>query len=780
MRLGIWHQWYSNLFILGLVLPRKLWIPLIPLPPSNKKHLIPRSLIPWHELSTKKMATKIILLSSFPITSIEGHCCFCLQLGLVEWKTLWESDVADKWLSLLRIIMPRPKTVLCYICGREFSPHSIELHERQCAKRWEDASRREKENNNDKGKQTSPKVIINTSPKPSLRTAGSQLSTVTKSEEGGVPDVVDKNTGKPGLSRTETVTVIETGDEQSTHNNTLSSDSCSIQSSGSETEERKTDESQVETSPEKTQSARLKRGSRSLLSLVDIPSFGSNSGAVNPFPETRFHASKMPNMQICYICGRGFGVKSIAIHEPQCLKKWKMANPRRASNASSNSMKKALSVSSLAGSGENVAANKTRKASFQPPKSLLWAATVQSKSCSNLADQMSSSGCSSDSCSGSENGEQKVENNEEGGSAGGNRSVQSQKENNVLLDSDEGVADPILDFGFRSPAKKPAMQICYICGREFGLKSIAIHEPQCLKKWKMANPEQHGASSLKKAQSVSSLAGTRKAVAAKDRKASLQPPTSPLSASAGQSKSCSNLAGKLSPSGSQRPSGYHKPSMTLCYICGREFSHHSISIHEKQCLKKWEAQKKGAEAAARGPTPWKKKAPPRTRRSVPSIPVAIRIENAEDDRSNEKSDASENQPTDAVVKADAESSPTLSPRKLASPVKRDGVPRTRRSVPSIPVAIQIEDTESGAERRKVWQSPCAAESISTPPRRKNSPSIVMCYLCGKQYGSASISIHEKQCQKKWQAESARKAELERRFGGKRNRMEKKRPKSFVL
>jgi hypothetical protein len=29
--------------------------------------------------------------------------------------------------------------------------------------------------------------------------------------------------------------------------------------------------------------------------------------------------------------------------------------------------------------------------------------------------------------------------------------------------------------------------VCYICGREFGSQSLSIHEPQCLKKWKIEN-----------------------------------------------------------------------------------------------------------------------------------------------------------------------------------------------------------------------------------------------------------------------------------------------------
>ena len=38
-------------------------------------------------------------------------------------------------------------------------------------------------------------------------------------------------------------------------------------------------------------------------------------------------------------------------------------------------------------------------------------------------------------------------------------------------------------------AKRPPTVICYICGREFGTKSIDIHEPQCLKKWHNENDQ---------------------------------------------------------------------------------------------------------------------------------------------------------------------------------------------------------------------------------------------------------------------------------------------------
>uniref|UniRef100_A0A8C3NE86 C2HC/C3H-type domain-containing protein n=2 Tax=Geospiza parvula TaxID=87175 RepID=A0A8C3NE86_GEOPR len=35
--------------------------------------------------------------------------------------------------------------------------------------------------------------------------------------------------------------------------------------------------------------------------------------------------------------------------------------------------------------------------------------------------------------------------------------------------------------------RRPPTVICYVCGREYGTKSISIHEPQCLKKWHQEN-----------------------------------------------------------------------------------------------------------------------------------------------------------------------------------------------------------------------------------------------------------------------------------------------------
>lgn len=38
-----------------------------------------------------------------------------------------------------------------------------------------------------------------------------------------------------------------------------------------------------------------------------------------------------------------------------------------------------------------------------------------------------------------------------------------------------------------SPMRPPGFRECYVCQREYGSRSIEIHEPQCLEKWRARN-----------------------------------------------------------------------------------------------------------------------------------------------------------------------------------------------------------------------------------------------------------------------------------------------------
>ncbi|PAV63428.1 hypothetical protein WR25_08393 [Diploscapter pachys] len=49
-----------------------------------------------------------------------------------------------------------------------------------------------------------------------------------------------------------------------------------------------------------------------------------------------------------------------------------------------------------------------------------------------------------------------------------------------------------------------------------------------------------------------------------------------------------------------------------------------------------------------------------------------------------------------------------------------------------------------------------------PPRATRPAPTVFCYICGRQFGSKSISIHEPQCLQKWHAENAKLPKDKRR------------------
>ncbi|XP_012303859.1 zinc finger protein 474 [Aotus nancymaae] len=163
------------------------------------------------------------------------------------------------------------------------------------------------------------------------------------------------------------------------------------------------------------------------------------------------------------------------------------------------------------------------------------------------------------------------------------------------------------------PARRPGLRVCYICGREFGSQSIAIHEPQCLQKWHIENsklPKHLRRPEPSKPQSLggsgsSSLQATNEA-AFQSAQAQLLPcescghtflpdrllvhqrsckpkgegPRAPHSNSSDH-LTCLRKATGGSPA---------RPRTVICYICGREFGTLSLPIHEPKCLEKWKME----------------------------------------------------------------------------------------------------------------------------------------------------------------------------------------------
>lgn len=226
---------------------------------------------------------------------------------------------------------------------------------------------------------------------------------------------------------------------------------------------------------------------------------------MNQTPRGDTNARKPPTM-VCYICGREFGTKSISIHEPQCLEKWKNENSRLPLGHR-RPLPRKVDRESMGKAEANAMAWKVSQEQLIPcPKCgrrfLPDRLEVHKRSC----------------C----------------------RDMAQSQEKSVTTNSN---AVPL----------KPRTVVCYICGREYGTKSIGIHEPQCLEKWHVQNNQ------LPKEQR---------------QKTPIKPAALTKIADHCDLNKYNEVAWEAS-----------KNNLGVCRGCGRAFRPDRLPIHENICLK---------------------------------------------------------------------------------------------------------------------------------------------------------------------------------------------------
>lgn len=478
--------------------------------------------------------------------------------------------------------MPKPKTVMCYICGREFSSHSITVHERQCAKRWEMTKQKEQEEAKQQPKRKS-------SYEPRKRRVLPDLPTFDRQQSLSMDDI--RSSSKTSLSdqRANSVTIkdFEQGQrllkerskslatttpllrpEIATISGHMSHSSCELSTqerlevqSHSSTEQNTSDEDDIDKCSEATYTVSSEtddnacaRPGRPKYSMPTFPnrddspeslsgSSDSGTGKEISSSDAKFSMSSNPNLKVCYICGREYGSKSLKIHEPQCLKKWRLANPKRSRSpcGRQNGLSKASSVTSL--TSHDIYLQSPQKNTTLASSPALTQTKLRSASCDNLLDG----------------------------------SVSKRKQSK----------------GSQQVSK---MVLCYICGKQFTTHSLPIHEKQCLKKWE-AQKKSEAKEKLQKEKQPKKRNSIHLPVTIKidhveenNNKEILMPQKS---GSYGDllapeltmfDSEESSLADEPQEKESFTPS---KPTLVVCYLCGREYGSASISIHEKQCLKRW-------------------------------------------------------------------------------------------------------------------------------------------------------------------------------------------------
>ncbi|XP_042242935.1 uncharacterized protein LOC121880026 isoform X6 [Homarus americanus] len=152
---------------------------------------------------------------------------------------------------------------------------------------------------------------------------------------------------------------------------------------------------------------------------------------------------------VCFICGREFGSRSLPIHQPQCLEKWKRENERLPKN-----LRRPVPQEPdhhLTQEEWNHFAWKTAQAQLVPCE-------MCGRTFFPERLEVHQRGCKPPPGAPAKKPQ---------------KTRPESTSSSSVLNSSMSVAKPTV--------------VCYICGREFGTMSITIHEPQCLRKWKIEN-----------------------------------------------------------------------------------------------------------------------------------------------------------------------------------------------------------------------------------------------------------------------------------------------------
>ncbi|XP_028912194.1 zinc finger protein 474 isoform X2 [Ornithorhynchus anatinus] len=297
------------------------------------------------------------------------------------------------------------------------------------------------------------------------------------------------------------------------------------------------------------------------------------------------------------------------------------------------------------------------------------------------------------------------------------------------------------------PPPRRGFKTCYICGKEFGSRSLSAHESQCLEKWHTENNKLPRHLRRPVPQKPEGAGGTDTASEQDSDEAAFQKSLPQLLACEncnrtflseqfpGHQKTCQPKDGGSNTTKQSVCFSPHsrkilgtslfRPQVLPCYICGGEFSSFSLPNHELSCLEKWKIRNK--------------RLPKELRQSPPKKPEPSTSREAEQ-RGGGVSRVSQLVPCSNCGRTFVPERLSVHRRscKAPGPIMKNLILRGRLT--------REDPSESGQSSKEV-------PSTSSKPPVVKQPKMVFCYICGRAYGTKSISIHEPQCLQKWHAEN---------------------------
>ncbi|KAL7701199.1 zinc-finger of a C2HC-type/Double zinc ribbon [Lotmaria passim] len=184
----------------------------------------------------------------------------------------------------------------------------------------------------------------------------------------------------------------------------------------------------------------------------------------------------------------------------------------------------------------------------------------------------------------------------------------------------------------------------------------------------------------------------------------------------------------FSPAARPVKGGVQRPAFHVCYLCGQQFGSASIGIHIPQCYQKKLSQWEKSDPAVRGPKP--------------KHPDTVKWKGGPNAAAEQNNGDSYETFNSQLVPC-PNCGRTFLPDRLAVHLrgcKGDGSSSSRSSGKPTSATAPSLVTAKPASARK---STSVRRSLSSGP-----PLLPTCYLCGQQFGTASIGIHVPQCYEK--------------------------------
>ncbi len=331
--------------------------------------------------------------------------------------------------------MPRPPMVVCYICQREFGTASIGIHEKQCLKKWRD------QNNQ------LPKSQRRPEPKKPGGFPGSG------GQKGGTDNRAIKTTGKdPNL---------EAYNSAASQVNLVACSKCGRKF---DADRVKVHQAHCRPLPPKKNTYEARKPDVDV-ALLRTPLAGKLSISPGTSRPKMGGGRANDGLVPCKICGRTFAPDRIARHQAGC----KAAPVKQQASRSKSSPRRR---------------SKGPASSSPPPKAGMTCAKCSTKLaagckfCSNCGNPVPA--CCSQCGSVFAKGAKFCSNC--------GRPAQANKNNRQTSDSTTLPAIPHLPTILRRRTASGVLKelpnvVCYVCGDEYGVNSIGMHEHECLKHW---------------------------------------------------------------------------------------------------------------------------------------------------------------------------------------------------------------------------------------------------------------------------------------------------------